>query len=179
MNKYVASGGTPWRNSNPARMSLSSCISSFASGLQATANQEFMREFAADSSSDLRKFFGAAESVEPRHQRCVQACRHGHRRRGNRGGDPPGLVLGGRLEHRFGHLFHEQRNPVRSLDDVLADGRRQRIVADDLIDHDVDVARRKPVEGEGGHVRLLDPGRLEFRPEGNDHQHAMARNMAR
>ncbi len=47
--------------------------------------QELMREFAADRRSDLGKFLGAAESVEPRHQRCVQACRHGHRRRGNRG----------------------------------------------------------------------------------------------
>ena len=54
----------------------------------------------------------------------------------------------------------------------------QRIVADDLIDHDVNVARRKPVEGEDGHVRLLDPGRLEFRPEGNDQQHAMTRDVA-
>ena len=131
-----------------------------------------MREFATDSRSDVSKFFGAAESVEPRHQRCVQACRHRHRRRGNRGSYPPRRVLGRRLEHGFRHLFHEQRNSVCSFDDVLTDRRRQRIVADDVIDHGVDVARRQPVEGEGSDVRLLDPGRLEFRPERNDHQHA-------
>ncbi len=55
--------------------------------------QEFMREFAPDRRSDLGKFFGAAEAVQSRHQRCVQACRDCHRRRGNRGRDPPRRVL--------------------------------------------------------------------------------------
>ena len=39
----------------------------------------------------------------------------------------------------------------------------------------LDVALRQPIEGESGHVRPSDPGRLEFRPERHDQQHAKAR----
>ena len=35
---------------------------------------------------------------------------------------------------------------------------------------------RQPIEREGGHVRLSDPGRLEFRPERHDQQHAKGPN---
>ena len=51
------------------------------------------------------------------------------------------------------------------------------IVADDVVDHGVDVALRQPIERERGHVRLSDPGRLEFRPEGHDQQHATVRDL--
>ena len=81
-----------------------------------------------------------------------------------------------RLQHRLGHLLHEQRNAVGALDDVLPDVRRELLVADDAVDHGVDIALRQPIEGEGRHVRPSDPGRLEFRPERHDQQHAKSAN---
>ena len=50
--------------------------------------------------------------------------------------------------------------------------RREELVADDAVDHGVDFALRQPIDGEGGDMRLSDPRRLEFRPEGHDQQHA-------
>ena len=50
------------------------------------------------------------------------------------------------------------------------------LVADDAVDHGVDFALRQPIDGEGGHVRPSDPGRLEFRPERHDQQHAKTRD---
>ena len=46
------------------------------------------------------------------------------------------------------------------------------LVADDAVDHGVDVALRQPIDGEGRHVRPSDPGRLELWPERHDQQHA-------
>jgi hypothetical protein len=53
---------------------------------------------------------------------------------------------------------------------------RQRLVADDAVDHGVDFALRQPIEGQRGHMRPPDPRRLEFRPERHDQQHAKARD---
>ena len=46
----------------------------------------------------------------------------------------------------------------------------------DAVDHGVDIALRQPIDGEDGHVRPSDPGRLEFRPEGHDQQHGKGSN---
>ena len=99
-----------------------------------------MGELPPDRRPDLRHLLGRAEPVEPRHQRGVQACRDRQGRRRNRGGGAPGFALALRLQHRLGHLLHEQRNAVGALDDVLPDARRQQLVADDAVDHGVDVA---------------------------------------
>ena len=139
-------------------------------------SQQGMGKLAADRRPDLRHLLGGAEPVEPRHQRCVQACGDRQRRGRNRGGGPPRFALALRLQHRLGHLLHEQRNAVGALDDVLPDIRRELFVADDAVDHGVDVALRQPIEGEGGHVWPSDPGRLEFRPERHDQQHAKGRD---
>ena len=136
--------------------------------------EQRMGEFASDRRPDLRELLGWTESVEPRHQRRVQACRDRQPRRGNQGGGSPGLRLRFRLQHRLRHLFHEQRDPVGALDDILAYVGRQRVVADNVIDHRVDFARRQPIEDDGGHVRLFDPGRLELRSEGHDQQYALS-----
>ena len=45
-----------------------------------------------------------------------------------------------RLQHRLGHFLHEQRNAVGALDNVLPDVRRQRLIANDAVDHGSDVA---------------------------------------
>ena len=87
-----------------------------------------------------------------------------------------GRALALRLQHRLRHLLHEQGNAVGALDDVLPDARRQRLVADDAVDHGADFALRQPIDGEGGHVRSSDPGRLEFRPERHDQQYAKCRD---
>ena len=59
---------------------------------------------------------------------------------------PPRFALALRLQHRLRHLLHEQRNAVGALDDVLPDVRRQMLVADDAVDHGVDVALRQPID---------------------------------
>ena len=79
-----------------------------------------------------------------------------------------------RIQHRLGHLLDEQWNAVGALDDVLADARRQRPVADDSLDEEIDVAPRQPIEGQRSHVRPSDPGRAEFRPESNKYQEPVA-----
>ena len=131
-----------------------------------------MGELPPDRRPDLRHLLGRAEPVEPRHQRGVQACGHRQGRGGNRRDSAPRFALALRLQHRLGHLLHEQGNAVRALDDVLPDVRRQQLVADDAVDHGIDFALRQPIDGEAGHVRPSDPGRLEFRPERHDQQHA-------
>src|SRR5262249_56345729 len=92
--------------------------------------------------------------------------------RRNEGGGPPCFAFALCLQHRLRHLFDEQRDAVRTLDDILPYVRRQRIVADDVLDDGADFAVRQPIEAEEGHVRLSYPARLEFRPEGYHHHHA-------
>ena len=139
-------------------------------------SQQRMGKLPPDRRADLRHLLGRAEPVEPRHQRGVQACGDRQRRGGNRRDGPPRFALALRLQHRLGHLLHEQRNAVGALDDVLPDVRREQLVAGDAVDHGVDFALRQPIDGERGHVRPSDPGRLEFRPERHDQQHAKARD---
>lgn len=78
------------------------------------------------------------------------------------------------LQHRLRHLFHEQGDAVRALDDILPYTCRQRLVFDDVVDDGADFRRAliDPGETEGSHVRLSYPVRLEFRPEGYNQQHA-------
>ena len=91
--------------------------------------QQGMRELPADHGADLRYLLRRAEPVKPRHQRGVQACRHLKGRERNCRGGALGSALALRFKHRFGHLLHEKRNAVGSLDDVLPDVRRQALVA--------------------------------------------------
>src|SRR5215469_2820049 len=125
-----------------------------------------MRELPAYGRPDLCQLLGRAEPVEPRHQRCVQAC-----------GDCPGLGRNGSnrllgralalsLQHRLGYLLDKQRDAIAALDDVLTDARRKELIANDPIYHGADFSLRQPIESEGGHVRLPDPGRLELWSEG-------------
>ena len=128
----------------------------------------------ADRRADLRHVLRRPEPIEPRHQRSLQACRNRHDRRWCPCAGPLRITLTLRVQHRLGHLLGEQWNAVGALDDVLADARRQRSVADDSLDQEIDVARRQPMEGQLSHVRPSNPGRAEFRPESNQYQEPVA-----
>ena len=105
-----------------------------------------MRKLPPNRRPDLRHFLGGAEPVKPRHQRGVQACGDGERRRRNRCSAFAGSAFALRLQHRLGHFLDEQRNAVGALDDVLSDAGGQRLVADDAVDHGGDVALRQPID---------------------------------
>ena len=137
-------------------------------------SQQHVGKFPADRRADLRHVLCRAEPVEPRHQRSLQACRNRHDRRWCPCEGPLHIALTLRVQHRLGHLLGEQWNAVGALNDVLADARRQRSVADDPLDQEIDVARRQPMEGQLSHVRPSDPGRAEFRPESDKQQEPVA-----
>jgi hypothetical protein len=60
-----------------------------------------------------------------------------------------------RLQHRFGHLLHEQQDAIGALDDVLPNVWRQQFVADNAVDHSARIALRQPIDGESGDVRPI------------------------
>jgi hypothetical protein len=99
-----------------------------------------------------------------------------HRGR-NRTVGPSRFALALRLQHRLGHFLHKQGNAVGALDDILPDVCRQALVDDKVVDHGVGVALIQPIDGEGGHVRPADPGRIEFRPKRHAQQHAHGPNL--
>ena len=63
----------------------------------------------------------------------------------NCGSGPLRFAFTFRLQHCLRHLLHEQRNPVRALDDVLPEVCWQNLVADDQVNHGVDIALRQPI----------------------------------
>ena len=139
--------------------------------------QQHVGKCPADRCANLRHVLRRPEPIEPRHQRSMQACRNRHHRRRRLSADPLRVTLTLRVQHRLGHLLGEQRNAVGALDDVLADARRQRPVADDPLDQEINVARRQPMQGQLSHVRPSDRGQAEFRPVGNQYQEPMARGQ--
>ena len=48
--------------------------------------------------------------------------------------------------------------------------------ADDAVDHGLNVALRKPIDGESRHIRPSDPGRLELWTERHNEQHRKGAN---
>ena len=115
-------------------------------GLPRHRRQQRMRELSPDRRPDLRHLLGRAEPVEPRHQRGVQACRDRQGRRRNRRSHAPRRALALRLQHRLGHLLHEQRDAVGALDDLRQHVRRQLLVTDQLRDDGGRVPLSKPIQ---------------------------------
>src|SRR5215471_19094164 len=76
------------------------------------------------------------------------------------------------FHHRLRHFLYEQWNTVSALDDVLPNACREKLVADNAVDHGADFALCQSIDGNGGHVRPSDPRRLELWPEREDQQHA-------
>jgi hypothetical protein len=167
----MASGGVPRRNTSLASESDRSQLR-FVSPRHDP--QQLVGELPPDNCPDLCNFLCWSEPVEPRHQRCVQACGDGQSRRGNGGGvfhASPSLF---RFQHRLGHFLNEQRDAVSALDNVLPNALRQRLIARDAVDYGSDFVLPKPVEREGSHAGLSDPRRLELWPERHDQQHTEA-----
>ena len=135
-----------------------------------------MRKLSPDGCPYLGHFSGCAEPVEPRHQRRVQACGDCQSIRWHSRGSPLRLVLTPRFQHCLGHLLHEQGNAIRALDDVLPDTRWDEFVADDAVNHGLDVVLRQPIDGESRHVMPSDPRRLELWTERHDQQHREGAN---
>ena len=129
-----------------------------------------MGEFPPHSRPNLRYFLGRAEPVQPRHQRRMQARGDCVRRGGNCRRNLHRFQLAPGLQYCLCHLLHEQGDSVGTLDNVLSDLRRKRLVADDAIDQAADVAMSQPVERKSCDVRLPGPGRLELGPERHDQQ---------
>ena len=77
-----------------------------------------MGELPPDRRPDLGHLLGRTEPVEPRHQRCVQACGNRTGRGRNCGGRASGLAFTLGLQHRLRHLLHEQGNAVGALHDL-------------------------------------------------------------
>src|SRR5579864_8731184 len=119
-----------------------------------------MRELSPDNRSHLRDLLSWTQPIKPRHQRGMQACGDGGRRRWNSSSRSLRSFLATRFQHRLGHFFDEQRNAVSAFDDVLPNARRQRLVAANTADHNGDVALSEPVEYQRGNVWPSDPGRL-------------------
>ena len=99
----------------------------------------------------------------------MQAGGNGERRRGDRRDHARRRAALG-LQHRLRHLFHEQRDAVGALDDILPDVGGKRPVAGDLLDQGDHLARGEPIDRERRHMRTPDPGRSEFRPERHEQE---------
>ena len=108
--------------------------------------------------------------------RGVQACRDRKSRRWHSRGSPLRFFLTPGFQHCLGYFLHEQRDAVRALNYVVPDARRDELVADDAVNHGLDVARRKPIDGESHHVWPSDPGRLELWTERHNQQHRKGAN---
>jgi len=74
------------------------------------------------------------------------------------------------LEHRFGQFLDEERHPIGLGDDLRRHLGRQR-PAGDMLGQGLDLGGRQAVERYAGDVREPGPGRLVFRPEGDQHQY--------
>jgi hypothetical protein len=75
-----------------------------------------------------------------------------------------------RFQHRLGQLLDKQRHAVGARHDLLDDRRRQRLGIGDLRDEIGDLAATEAAHGQHHDIRLTGPWRLEFRPEGDQHQ---------
>ena len=87
-------------------------------------SQQGMRELSPNHRSDLRNLLCRTKPIKPRHQRGVEACGNGQRRRRNRRNRPLGVVRTARLKYRLGHFLDEQWNAIGALHDVLPDTAR-------------------------------------------------------
>jgi hypothetical protein len=80
------------------------------------------------------------------------------------------------FQHRFRHLFDEQRNAIGALYNVLTNVRWHWLVASHSVDQPLDFTPRQPIEREGSDVWLSNPRRLELGPKGYDQQNVASRS---
>src|SRR5271168_560011 len=87
----------------------------------------------------------------------MQACRNRQHWGWNHANRLRGRALAFGFQHRLRHFLDEQRDAVGALDDVLPDVWRQQLVADNAVDHGVDVALCQPIYGQACDARLSYP----------------------
>jgi hypothetical protein len=66
--------------------------------------------------------------------------------------------------------------PFGAFDDVLPDASWQQLVADDAVDHSVDITPPQSIDRKRRNMWLSDAGRIEIRPERHHQQHAKLRD---
>jgi len=71
------------------------------------------------------------------------------------------------LEHRLGQFLDKERHPVGLGDDLRRHLGGQRLTGD-MLGQGLDLGRTEAVERDAGDVRETGPGRLVFRPEGEE-----------
>ena len=129
-------------------------------------------EFAPDRGADLRDFLDRRQPVEPRHQRILQ--RRGDRQRRQRAVEAIALAVLDQqpgFQHGLGQFLDEQRHAVGLGDDLRHHFGRQLAAAGHALDQGLGLAAVEPAERHRGDVGQALPGRLEFRPEGDQQQH--------
>ena len=125
-----------------------------------------MRKLSPNRRSDLRHLLGRTEPIEPRHQRCVQACRDRQsartepRRRCCRAS--PSLSASSTA-----FVISSTNSGMPSVRSIMSCRILcgERLIAGDAVDHGSDFALPEPIDGEGGNVGSSNPRRLELRPD--------------
>jgi hypothetical protein len=71
-----------------------------------------------------------------------------------------------------GHLLYKQRYAVRALEYVLPYRSWEQFVANDPVDHGVQLTPGQTTKSDRTYMRLSDPRRAKFRPERHEQQYA-------
>ncbi len=131
-----------------------------------------MGELSSDRGADLRHTLDRGEAIEARHQRGPE--RRRDRERQQRSVEHVAvrsLTQQPALQQSAHQLLDEQRHTIGACKHLLDDRIRQRLALGDADNDAGAIATAEAAQGQRRHMGLVDPGRLEFRPEGDDQQH--------
>ncbi len=131
--------------------------------------KQLVGELAPDCRRRLRDVLYRAQPIEARHERIVQGRGNGQSRQ--RAGQHVGVGLlfeESGFEDGLGQLLDKQRHAVGLLDDLIAHLVGKRLAAQHLFHHRVGEPAAEAVEIERGDVRVIRPGRREFRARGDE-----------
>ncbi len=131
--------------------------------------QEFIGEFPPDRSALLRNRLFGAELVDPFQQQGMERARHDRVAGFAAMAGLPALRSG--RQYRLRQFLDEERHAVRSGENLALDRAGQSPAVGDLVDQRLGVAAAHTRHGESGHVRVVGPGRHEFRARDDDDQH--------
>ena len=100
----------------------------------------------------------------------MQCRRHGERGR-RHAGHGQSAAIGTGFDNGPGQLLDEQRHAIAALDDLGDDLGRDAGIAGKPLDQGRTVPLAEPVQRHCRDMRLVGPGRLEFRAKGNEQQY--------